>query len=167
MPPRRTRQVVPADLPAEDAPAISAVAEVTELPEAFAAPSPRKRAARQLQAATADSKTRLPEGKRAVETRKGELKAPLKGRYFRLSGEIGLMPLMEWAAAADDGIDVGSSQALISFFRILQDLVHSGDWASFRKYARDERCTDEELLAFQSAAMEALAARPTREPAAS
>jgi hypothetical protein len=160
MPPRRSRTVAPDDvlLPADE--------PQDTVPAAFAASTPAKRAARRVQAATADPKVRIPEGERAAEIADGVLTAPIAGRSFRLSETIGLMPLMEWAAASDE-VDVSNAGTLITFYRLLKDLVHEDDWAAFRSYTREQKCDDNELLAFQNAAMEALAARPTAAPAAS
>jgi hypothetical protein len=158
MPPRRTRTVAPR--PVDDVPLDG---------EENVKPDGRTRAARQVrrvQAATADDKVRLPAGERAVEVADGVITAELSGRSFRLAESIGLMPLMEWAAAQDD-IDTRNSVALLGFYRVLQDLVHEDDWPDFRKHAREQKSTDKELVAFQNAAVEALAARPTEEPEAS
>jgi hypothetical protein len=158
MPPRKTRQVAPQ--PVEDV--------TDELPEAFAAPVRKPRAAqlRRVQAAAGDEKVRLPQDERAVEVADGELKAPIAGRYFRLSDSIGLMPLMEWAAAREE-IDVDNGAQLLGMFRILKDLVDPEDWDEFRAHTREAKCIDEDFVAFQAAAMEAIAARPTAVPATS
>lgn len=145
MPPRRTRTVVPAD------------SDV--LGEA-----PRRSAsqARRIQTATVDAKVRLPRDKRAVDTADG-LSAPIAGRHFRLSESIGLMPLMLWAAAQDE-IDTSNVSQLSSFYRVLQDLVHPGDWPEFVAHTCERKCNDTDFAAFQNAAMEAIAARPTEAP---
>lgn len=160
MPPRgRPRQAV-VELPGTD-----------EVPEAFAAPASRARSAsqvRRVQEAAADAKTRLPKDQRAAERADGHIYAPIAGKQFRLSPDgIGLMPLMEWAAAQDGELDIANNAVLVSFYRVLKDLVHPDDWQAFRVHTRDERCNDEDFLNFQNAAIEALAARPTAEPAAS
>lgn len=166
-PQRRTRRIAPV----EDVEA--SVLGDPEVPEALAAPKrgrPRKDASasqlRRVQAATTDEKVRLPVGKRAAEIADGELAAPVAGRWFRLSDSIGLMPLMEWAASRED-VDASNASTLVSFYRILQDIVHPDDWQAFKTYTREHKCNDEEFITFQNAALEALAARPTREPAAS
>jgi hypothetical protein len=162
MPPRRTRQVAPVD----DAPVTADEPQDTQdtVPEAFK--PKRARAVRRVQSATADSKVRLPEGKRATEVADGVLTVAIAGRSFRLTETVGLMPLMEWVAASE-GVDTSNVPTMLSFYRVLQDLVHEDDWAAFRAHTREQKCDDKELMAFQSAAMEALAARPTRRPATS
>jgi uncharacterized protein YbaR (Trm112 family) len=164
-PQRRTRSVAPVE--DVEAPVLGD----PEVPGAFAAPKrgrPRgaKNAAqlRRVQEAAADEKVRLPAGQRAAEIADGELAAPVAGRWFRLSDSIGLMPLMEWAAARED-VDAGNASTLVSFYRILQDIVHPDDWQAFKTYTREHKCNDEDLVAFQNAALEAIAARPTVAPA--
>jgi len=160
-PTRRTRSVPPAE--AEDARPVDELGEalgVTEAPRVKA-----RRQARRIQAATAEPAVRLPGEQRAVEDGSG-LKAPIAGRYFRLSDSIGLMPLMEWAAARED-LDTADAAQLLGLYRILQDLVHPDDWAEFRAHTRLSKCDDEDFIAFQAAAMEAIAALPTKAPATS
>lgn len=135
MPPRRTRTVTPAEA---------------------------QTAARRVQSATADDKVRLPRAKRAVDKPAG-LSAPIAGRHFRLSESIGLMPLMEWAAAQDE-VDTRNVSQLLGFYRVLEDLVHPDDWAAFKAYTRERKCDDTDFAAFQNAAMEAIAAFPTEAP---
>ncbi len=159
---RRTRRVAPVAAPVNEAPlpAQDEIAPVTRRKRASASE------ARRVQAATSEDKVRVPHKKRAVETDKGDIKAPLAGKYFKLTESIGLMPLMEWAASLDQ-VDVRNAAQLSSFYRLLRALVHPDDWDAFRQHATEEKSTDEELLAFYTAAIEAMAARPTREPATS
>jgi hypothetical protein len=121
---------------------------------------------RRLQAATADPKASLPARKRAVEPADGELAAPIAGRYFRLSTAIGLMPLMEWAAATDD-LDMSNGAQVLALYRLLRDIVDPADWAAFRSFTTEKKCDAKAFVDFQNAALEAIAARPTPEPAAS
>lgn len=152
--PRRTRTV----RPVEDVPLDGAVK-----------PDGRTRAARQLrrvQAATADPKTRLSGDAAPAEIADGEITVPVAGRRFRVAESMGLMPLLEWAAVSEE-IDVDNQAQLASLFRLLKDLVDERDWAEFRKYTREEKCNDEDFVGFVNAAIEAIAARPTEEPASS
>lgn len=116
-------------------------------------------AARRVQSASTDVKARLPRGKSAVDTGDG-LCAPFAGRQFRLSETIGLMPLMMWAASAED-VDKTSMTQLTALYRVLQDLVHPDDWAEFQAHACAVKAGDEDFSAFQNAATEAITARPT------
>lgn len=119
---------------------------------------------RRVQAATADPKVRLPGEDRAVEVEDGVLTAAIGGRSFRLQETIGLMPLMEWAAATDE-VDTGNATQLAGMFNLLKDVVDPEEWGAFRKHTRENKCGDEDFVKFVNAAIEAIAARPTGEPA--
>lgn len=107
-----------------------------------------------------DQNARVGKGTRAIEVR-GELLIPLRDREFRLASDVGIMPLMEWAAAADK--DVASADGLRAVFYVLQDVVHEEEWAEFRKFTRDNKVDANELLDFANSALEALAGRPTED----
>lgn len=163
MPPTATRRARTVR-PAED---VSPVEEMAAVFGIEKPPAVRKRQARRVQAATADPKVRLPENERAVEVADGELlAAPLAGHYFRLQESIGLMPLMEWAAATVE-VDPDNQVQLAGLFNLLKDLVDPEDWTEFRKVSREAKCNDEDFVKFVNAAMEAIAARPTGAPATS
>lgn len=171
---RRTRRVVAAEVEDVD----KAIDEVTPedveaVTRVLTAPArkPRARKAgtadlRRAQTATMDEKARVPRAKRAGENHKGELVAPIQGRYFKLSKSVGLMPLMEWAAARED-VDAQNAAQLLGFYRVLQDVVDPEDWPEFKQFCREAKCSDQDMIAFQNAAFEAIAAYPTQEPAAS
>jgi hypothetical protein len=110
---------------------------------------------------TADQSARTGKDTRASVVKEGQLSVPLRKREFRLAEDVGIMPLMEWAAASDR--DVASADGLRAVFYVLQDAVHEDDWAEFRKFAREEKVDAGELLEFANAALEALAGRPTEE----
>ena len=155
-PQRRTRRVAPA----ENEYGYESEAKVTPV---------RSKSASQLrrvQSATAEAKVRLPEDERAVEVEEGVLVAPLGGRMFRLQDSLGLMPLMEWAAATDE-VDAGNQAQLAGLYRLLKDLVDPEDWNEFRAFTRESKSGDEDFIKFVNAAIEAIAARPTGEPASS
>jgi hypothetical protein len=84
---------------------------------------------------------------------------------FLLAEDVGIMPLMEWAAASD--VDVNSAAGLRAVYYVLQDVVAKGEWAKFRKFSRENKVGAEELLDFANSSMEVLAGRPTGESAGS
>lgn len=155
-PQRRTRRVAPA------------AAQLDEVEGDIPAPLRSKSAAqlRRVQAATAEEKVRVPVDERAVEVEEGVLAAPISGKMFRLQESVGLMPLMEWAAATEE-VDTGNQAQLAGLFFLLKDVVDPEDWTEFRKHTRQEKCNDEDFVKFVNAAIEAIAARPTGEPATS
>jgi hypothetical protein len=84
---------------------------------------------------------------------------------FLLAENVGIMPLMEWAAASDR--DVQSADGLKAVYYVLQDVVDEGDWPEFRKFSREAKAEAGELLDFANAALEALAGRPTKDASGS
>lgn len=113
-------------------------------------------ASSQLRAA--DQSARVGKDTRAKEAG-GDLTVPLRDKEFRLAQEVGIMPLMEWAAASD--VDVASADGLRAVYYVLKDAVHEDDWAEFRKYTREQKVDAGDLLDFANSALEALAGRPT------
>jgi hypothetical protein len=107
---------------------------------------------------TADQTARVGKDTRAKDER-GQVTVPLRDQEFTLAEDVGIMPLMEWAAASD--VDVASADGLRAVFYVLKDAVAEDEWAEFRKFTRDNKVTAEELLDFANAALEALAGRPT------
>jgi hypothetical protein len=118
-------------------------------------------AAARTQLKTADQSARVAREVRAGEGKDGGMTAPLHGRDFRLAEDVGIMPLMEWAASADR--TVANADGLRAVYYVLQDAVHEDDWAEFRKFARENKIPATELLDFANAALEALAGRPTED----
>jgi hypothetical protein len=115
--------------------------------------------ATELQLATSDPNARVSKTARAGKDKDGHLTVPFKGKDFRLAEDVGIMPLMEWAAASD--VDVNSPAGLRAVFYVLQDAVHADSWAGFRSHARETKAKAEDVLDFANAALEALAGRPT------
>lgn len=116
------------------------------------------RAAR-AQLRTADQSARVGQDTRAVEDDGGEVTVPLRDREFRLADEVGVMPLMEWAATA--GNKTAGIAGLRAIFFVLEDVVHPDDWEEFKQYAREEKIPSDVLFSFVNAALEAVAGRPT------
>lgn len=123
--------------------------------------------AAKTQLKTADQSARVGKGTRANSdpASKQVITVPLRDREFSLADDVGIMPLMEWAAASD--VDVASADGLRAVYYVLQDTVDAEEWAEFRKYAREHKVDAEELLDFCNSALEALAGRPTEEPSGS
>jgi hypothetical protein len=140
--------------------------------------SPDSAAAR-TQLKTADPNARVGKNSRAKDAG-GLLTVPLTGfepgevdeenpdekpepvevtRHFPLAEDVGIMPLMEWAAASD--VDVASADGLRAVYYVLKDVVAEDAWADFRRWTRDHKIDASDLLDFANAALEALAGRPT------
>jgi hypothetical protein len=125
---------------------------------------------------TADQTARVGKDARAKAVKEGRLTVPLVVKAkeeggedasmdFLLAENVGIMPLMEWAAASDR--DVQSADGLKAVYYVLQDVVDEGDWPEFRKFSREAKAEAGELLDFANAALEALAGRPTKDASGS
>ena len=114
----------------------------------------------ELQGALADPDALLSEDKRAVNTKEGP-KVKLKDEEFLLAEEMGAFAYMQFAAAAD--LDVTDPQGTGAVYWMLKDIIHEKDWSRFIRYAVSSKASGDELLDVVTAAMEKLAARPTKQ----
>lgn len=108
----------------------------------------------------------LPEGQQAKERVDGRLYVAIAGRDFMLAEKTGLMPLMLWVAASDR-FSAQQNASLSGLFRVLEDTVDESEMEDFVKHTTDSKCGIDDFVQFINAATEALAARPTGEPATS
>lgn len=117
------------------------------------------------QLASTDQKALVAVEDRAKEDEKGALYVPLREDRFKLkpAEEVSLFPLMEWAAADEQGAN------LAAVYRIIKSLVHDDDWSRFTRFAGSvkPRLEINEYVAFQNVAFEVLSANPTEQPAPS
>ena len=95
----------------------------------------------------------------------GKLTREVVSQDFRLADDVGVMPLMEWVAAADNGGE--NAKSLVAIFHVLEDTVHEDDWDEFRQFGRKNKAVAQDFGDFINAALEALAGRPTEEPSGS
>ena len=84
------------------------------------------------------------------------------GESFRLGESIGLMPLMKFAHAANNGMDSDNMEGLAALYAMIRDTIHAEDWDRFERLAIDKHADGDELMAFVGKAIEAISARPTR-----
>lgn len=84
---------------------------------------------------------------------------------YKLADEVGIIPLMRWAAAADLSTD--DSGAMGAMWAILQDLVDAQEFPAWVKHATRIKSDAEEVLDFVSVCMEAITGSPTERPASS
>lgn len=96
-----------------------------------------------------------------------DAKVELKGKYFRLRENVGIMPLMAFAQAADTGAETGDLKTLATLYRLLRSCIHRDDWARFEDHAEDTDADADDLLKVVGQAIETATARPTQRPAVS
>lgn len=89
------------------------------------------------------------------------------GETFTIADEVGVMPLLEFAAAADAGTDAGDLAGLAAMHALLRDCLAEGEWARFRAVARDNKADADTLLAVCSKVYEVISGRPTESPTGS
>lgn len=89
------------------------------------------------------------------------------GKRMRLRDKIGLMPLMAFAMASEDGSDTADMKALASLYRLLRSCIHADDWPKFEDHAEATAADADDLLAVVGQAIEQVTARPTQRPAVS
>lgn len=88
---------------------------------------------------------------------------------FRLSGEPpSQMLMLEMAHLAEAGADTEEKEAYALIFEMLQELVHPDDWSRFRRVARRDRASGDDLMyQFAGPATEAIVGHPTKRSSAS
>jgi hypothetical protein len=104
----------------------------------------------------------LIDDEKAAEVADDGVYVPLRDEEFRLkpAEEVPLFALMQWSAAED------TTQSLAGLYRVLQSLIDPDEWSRFVTYNMTTvpRVTIEEMVNFQKAAFETLAANPTEQP---
>lgn len=127
-------------------------------------PTEEENALTQLQLAGADKAARA-KGKPVAFMRDGSKYAEYDKVEYKLADEIGVVPLMRWAAAADLSTD--DTGAMGAMWAILQDLIDPQDFPGWVKHASKNKADAEEVLDFVNVCMEAITGNPTERPASS
>jgi hypothetical protein len=132
----------------------------------MAGPTPQKRKPRQHKPRTPDQA--------AVIQAAAEGAAPagetfeFKDETFKISEKVGIWPLMQFARAAESGLDMSDYKALAALHAFLQDCIDAGDWGRFQERMISAKIGDaDELLAVATTVIEKVTARPTPQPSAS
>lgn len=129
-----------------------------------------------VQLAATDSESRL-DAEDAAEQAEDGVFVPLRDEDFKLSDEVAIMALMEWAAAGDD--TDSSTANLKAVYHVIESLLvnekedkkdgedeevpvrDDAEFKRFRAYCRDHKVSIREMIDFQNAAFEALSGNPT------
>lgn len=83
------------------------------------------------------------------------------GEEIRVADEIGLMPIMDFAEAADAGLDAGQMEGLAAIRRMLRDCIEPEDWPRFHATAVSNKADANLLLEVVQTVMEVVTGRPT------
>lgn len=89
------------------------------------------------------------------------------GENIRITGEIGMAPLMDFASAAAEGTDSTDMNGLAAIKSMLKDSIDPRDWDLFWRLTRENKAGPEVLLEIVRVVMEAVTARPTGGPSGS
>jgi hypothetical protein len=85
----------------------------------------------------------------------------LKGEKFRIAEEIGAMPMLKWAAAAELSTD--DPRALGAIYAMLKDCILEEDWPAFEQHALTTKADAEALLDVVTGSLEVISGRPTKQ----
>lgn len=89
------------------------------------------------------------------------------GETFTIADEVGTMPLLEFAAAAEDGTDSSELRGLAAMHALLKDCLIEGDWPRFRESAKRNKADADTLLSVCTRVYEVISGRPTESPTGS
>jgi hypothetical protein len=80
------------------------------------------------------------------------------GQHFRISSRVGMMPVMDLAAAAASDSDTSDMDALAAVWHLLRDCIAEDEWHRFRAHAIAVKADVTELLPVTKRVAEMLAA---------
>jgi len=89
------------------------------------------------------------------------------GHSYKVADKVGLMPLLKFAHAADQGIDSQDIEGLNAIYEMLNDCIAPADWDRFQKEMTKEKAFVDDLLPVVQQAIQIISARPTGEPSGS
>lgn len=84
------------------------------------------------------------------------------GAEIRIRGEIGLMPLMRFSAAASRGLNSDDIEGLAALYRVLESSIDERDWSTFRDLAEENNIDGDVLVDVVGGIIAELAGRPTK-----
>jgi hypothetical protein len=86
------------------------------------------------------------------------------GSSFKVADKIGILPLMEFARAAEDGMDTTDMHALVTMYDMLQQCIDETDWSRWKQHALKVNTGPDEVFDVVKLSLEALTRRPTQRP---
>ena len=89
------------------------------------------------------------------------------GETFTVAAEVGGMPLMEFAAAADAGVDSDSLAGLAAMHAMIEDCLVDGEWSRFKTAAKRNKASADLLMDVCAKLYEVISGRPTESPSGS
>jgi hypothetical protein len=86
------------------------------------------------------------------------------GESFAVADKVGLMPLMQFAVLAKEGIDLYDADSLVAVYGVLRECIHAEDWERFEAHATKVHADDEDLMRVVANAIMVATTRPTSQP---
>lgn len=68
------------------------------------------------------------------------------GESYKVAAKIGVWPLMQFARAAEAGVNMTDHRGLAAFHAQMQDVIHEDDWGRFQEDMIMKKVDMEELL---------------------
>lgn len=128
-------------------------------------PAPPRAAARRAARATTPPKGR-PTPARAKQ---GKPKGPTLtylGKEYRVAASVGVWPLMQFARAAEAGLDMRDQKGLAALHAFLQDVIHPDDWGRFQDDMITSKISNlDELMSVAQQAVEEMQKRAAKKRA--
>ncbi|MGI5171870.1 hypothetical protein ACQEU3_46765 [Spirillospora sp. CA-253888] len=85
------------------------------------------------------------------------------GDRYRVGDKVGLMPMMQFAAAAKAGLDSSDMDGMAAMYQMLQDCIHEEDWPRFERDMVAKKADEQDFMYCVQRAMAIISARPTRQ----
>lgn len=79
---------------------------------------------------------------------------------FKVALNIGAMPLLEFAHAAESGLDTARVEGMAALYSMLKDCIDPSDWNHFRQIAKDHKSSEATLMKAATNIWAALSNRP-------
>lgn len=70
---------------------------------------------------------------RARQTKPPAPSITFKGETYKVAGDIGVWPMMQFARASESGLSLGDARGLAAAYSMLQDVIHEDDWGRFQE----------------------------------
>jgi hypothetical protein len=106
------------------------------------------------------------------------------GEKFRLADRVGLMPMIHFGFASNQGLDSDDMEGLAAMYKLIRSVIHrpalvddegnrlrdangkilrdESEWERFQQVAEDELAEGEDVMGFVNKAMEIMSARPRK-----
>lgn len=69
---------------------------------------------------------------RARQSRPPAPSITFKGNEYRVAGDIGIWPYMQFCRAAESGLSLTDQHGLAALHAMMQDVIHEDDWGRFQ-----------------------------------